>query len=142
MKRMKNERVFVLVKDEPEYVKFEVIGVFSEEGMQIKLKEFAEQERTMLNMFMNDSAKAIEEFKQKRAEIAYADAKLLEKAGQHLTMIEIHTHERNMRDIEILTNQISQLNQYNDKASQYSDEKLAQDYMNRLHLVFQEFVVD
>lgn len=139
---MKNEKIYVLVKDEPEYVRFEILGVFSEESKQKKLKEFVEQERAMLQMFVGDSANMIETFKQKRAEIAYSDAKLLEVAGQHLTTVEIHMHEKHLREIDALTKQIGQFNAYNEKLSSYSDEKLAQDCMSRQHLVFQEFTVE
>lgn len=138
---MKNEKVFVLVKDEPEYVRFEILGVFSEFGMKRKQREFAEQERSMLQMFIGDSANMIETLRQRRAEIAYEDAKLLENAGKHLSTVEIHMHEKHLRDIENLTNQIAQFNAYSEKASQYSDEKLAEDYMKRTHLIFQEFVI-
>jgi flagellar biosynthesis/type III secretory pathway chaperone len=139
---MKNEKVYVLVKDEPEYVSVEILGVFSKEGKQKKLQEFAEKERYMLQEFLSDSAHMIETFKQKRAEAAYNDAKLLNDAGKHLTIAEIHMHERNLREIDALNQQINQFAEHAKKAVAYSSEKLASDYMNRNHLVFQEFVVE
>ena len=139
---MRNEKVYVLVKDEPEYVRFEILGVFSEGGMQRKLKEFADKERAMLQMFLGDSANMLEKFKQRRAEIAYGDAKLLESAGKHLSIAEIHAHEKNLKEIEGLTQQIALFSEHANKASEYSDEKLAHGYMVRNHLVFQEFVVE
>ena len=139
---MKNEKVFVLVKDEPEYVRFEIIGVFSEDGKKKKLQEFAEKERAMLQMFLNDSANAVEAFKQKRAETTYSDTKLLENAGKHLSIAEIHMHERNLREINALNQQIKHFTEHANRALEYSDEKLAQDYMVRNHLVFQEFEVE
>lgn len=139
---MKKEKVYVLVKDAPEYVRLEIVGVFSEDGKQKKLNEFAEQERLLLQMFLNDSARATENCRERRAEIAYGDAKLLENAGQHLTTAEIHMHEKNLREIDALTKQIAQFNAYGEKVSKYSDEQFAQDYMSRMHLIFHEFEVE
>lgn len=139
---MKKEKVYVLVKEEPEYLRFEVVGVFTEDGRRLKLKEFADKEREMLHMFLRDSANMIETLKQKRAEIAYGDAKLLENAGRHLSIAEIHVHEKSLKEIEGFTQQIALFTEHANKASEYSDEKLAHDYMVRSHLVFQEFEVE
>lgn len=138
---MKNEKVFVLVKDEPEYVRFEILGVFSEEGKLNKLKDFAEKEKTLNKIFISDSANAIETFKQKRAEIAYNDTKLLENAGRNLTTSEIHMHEKNLREIDALTQQIARFNEYCEQLSNCSDGELTERYMTRNHLLIQEFKV-
>jgi hypothetical protein len=136
---MSKEKVYVLIHDDVEYDRYDVCGVFTEEGKQKELKLFTERERELNKVLINDCHQYIDIYKRRRTEITTVDTRLLEGAGKNLTMVEIHEHERNLKEIEELTSKIAGLNAKINEIANYSDSTLAQNALQRMHCVFKEF---
>lgn len=131
-------KAFVLIRKDAG-VPMEIIGLYSEAAKKKEILQFANQEQTHNRIMINELTDCIDIDKKARYKLTQEDYHLIYMAGKHFSTMELKMHTKNLAEINRLTESIAEKLNAVKKIESLSVKELAQSYMDRNGLEFQEY---